>query len=156
MRLVLVLLIFLIACSDEAQPLESTVHANAKDTITTAARPIILSGCYQMTLKRDSATLELSVKDTSVSGKLNYIFFQKEQNAGSLQGVLRNDLIYADCTFASEGRISVREVIFKIDGDMLIPAYGELTQSGNKIIFANKNALQFNELHPFIKVPCVQ
>ena len=156
MRILSILVIFCAACNEAAQPQESAVHANATDTTTTASTPIILAGCYQMTLKKDSAILDLNIQDTTVSGKLNYIFFEKDQNRGTINGVLRNDVIYADYTFESEGKTSVREVIFKISGDTLIPAYGELTLRDNKIIFANKQDLQFNDLHPFIKVACPQ
>lgn len=157
MRLFLLLIFFAIACNDDVPaPEESAVHANAIDTITTASTPIILTGCYLMTLKTDSATLDLKVKDTTVSGTLNYILFEKDNSKGTLNGVLRDNIIYADYSFESEGKTSVREVIFKITGDTLIPAYGELTESGNRIIFAKKDALQFNDLHPFIKVACPQ
>ncbi len=144
------------ACNQSDPVLESSVHANATDTITTATTPIVIAGCYQMTLKRDSATLDLSIQDTTVSGTLNYIFFEKDHNMGTIKGVLRNDLIYADYTFESEGMTSVREVIFKVSGDTLIPGYGDLTEKDNKIIFVNKDDLHFNDLHPFIKVPCPQ
>ena len=156
MRPFLILFIFCAACNEAAPPEESAVHANATDTITVASTPIVLTGCYQMTLKRDSAILDLNIKDTTVSGRLDYIFFEKDQNKGTINGVLRNDVIHADYTFESEGKTSVREVIFKISGDTLIPAYGELMQRDDKIIFANKDALQFNDLHPFIKVACPQ
>lgn len=156
MRLLSIFFIFCAACNESAPPGESAVHANASDTINRAGTPIVISGCYQMTLKRDSATLDLSIKDTTVSGKLNYIFFEKDQNRGTIKGVLRNDIIYADYTFESEGKTSVREVIFKISDDTLIPAYGDLTQKGNKIVFVDKEALQFNDFHPFIKVACPQ
>lgn len=156
-RQTLFLFVLLTMACNQAEPVkESSVHNNATDTITTAAAPIILAGCYQMTLKRDSATLDLSIQDTTVTGRLNYIFFEKDQNHGTIKGVLRNDVIYADYTFESEGKTSVREVIFKVSGDTLIPAYGDLTQKDNKVIFVNKEALQYNDLHPFIKVACPQ
>jgi hypothetical protein len=156
MRLIFILIITCFACNNQ-QPAASqsdAVHANATDTITTAAAPIVLTGCYQMTLKRDSATLDLTIQDTTVTGKLNYIFYQKDYNKGTIKGVLRNDIIYADYTFESEGSTSVREVIFKVEEDTLVPAYGELTQKDNKIIFSNKEDLHFNDRHPFIKVAC--
>ncbi|HUP10666.1 MAG TPA: hypothetical protein VM187_00590, partial [Niastella sp.] len=51
-----------------------TIHTNITDTVVTGARPMVLSGCYQMILKRDTASLSLTVKDTTVTGTLRYNF----------------------------------------------------------------------------------
>ena len=101
------------AANDTAQS-SQTVHTNGIDTVVTAGRPLVLNGCYQMTLKRDTVNLQLNVNDTIVTGDLQYDFFEKDRNEGTLKGVLRNDIITGDYTFQSEGTTSVREVIFKI------------------------------------------
>src|SRR5215217_2778789 len=76
-----------------------TIHNNISDTVVTNKQPIMLNGCYQMILKRDTTTLRLTVKDSTVTGDLNYNLYQKDRNTGALKGVLRNNMIYADYTF---------------------------------------------------------
>ena len=155
------LLLLLFACnnpsaSTDAQDpaTEGSVHAGAADTLVTSAEPLVLTGCYEMTMKKDSAFLDLQVEDTIITGTLDFNFFEKDRNRGTLQGVLRNDLILADYTFQSEGVTSVREVIFKIKEGTLLHAYGEMKEQGGKLVFVDYADLQYPEANPFIKVSC--
>jgi hypothetical protein len=132
-----------------------TIHAIATDTIQRGAKPIVLAGCYQMILKKDTATLQLQLKDSTVTGHLRYKGYEKDDNTGTIKGVLRKELILADYTFQSEGVTSVREVIFKIKGDTLVQAYGDLAEVDNKMVFTNKNNLQFGPEQSFLKVTCL-
>lgn len=131
-----------------------TVHTAAADTIVTSAKPVMLNGCYQMIMKQDTANLRLQITDSTITGTLNFYLYHKDKNEGSIKGVLRNNMIYADYTFQSEGMTSVREVVFRLDNDVLVQGFGELTEKEGKIIFLNKNRLQFNEDNPFIKENC--
>lgn len=132
----------------------ATIHANAIDTIKTNAKPMVLNGCYEMVFKHDSAQLNLTVQDTTVSGQLTYNLYQKDKNTGTIRGVLRDTIIDADYTFQSEGMQSVREVIFKIKNNTLVQAFGDLTEKDGKIIFTDKTKLQFQDSNPFIKTDC--
>lgn len=140
--------------TDSGEPGE-TVHAGAADTIVTGAKAIPLTGCYQMILKRDTATLELDVKDSTVTGTLQYRWFEKDWNEGTLKGHVRQDRIHADYSFHSEGVTSVREVVFRIAEDgSLVEGFGDLVQQDRKLVFADKEALQYQETHPFLPIPC--
>ena len=144
------------ACNDNTTSTapNGSVHAGATDTITTHQTPFVLTGCYEMTLKRDSAFLDLQVKDTVVTGTLQFQFFEKDNNTGTLQGVLRNDMIIADYTFRSEGVTSVREVVFKIKEGTLLSAHGTMVEKDGKLVFTDKEALQYQTQNPYIKVDC--
>jgi hypothetical protein len=133
---------------------DGSVHANATDTIVTNAKPFALAGCYQMTIKKDSAFLDLNLNDTIVTGKLTFNFFEKDKNSGTLKGVLRNEQIFADYTFKSEGVTSVREIILQIKDGTLLQAYGDLKEANGKLVFADRNKLQYQRANPFIKVDC--
>lgn len=155
------LLLLLYACNNRSTSTEvedaataGSVHAGAADTLVTGVQPFVLTGCYEMTMKKDSAFLDLQVEDTLVSGTLDFNFFEKDRNRGTLKGVLRNDRILADYTFSSEGVTSVREVIFLIKNGTLLNAYGALKEQGGKLVFADREDLQYGEANPFIKVPC--
>lgn len=136
---------------------EDAVHAGA-DAVTGFAKgdPFVLSGCYTMTQKQDTALLSLRVEDTLVSGDLSYQWHARDANKGTLKGVLRDSLILADYTFESEGLTSVREVIFKIKDSTLIQAFGELVPNAKKVTFRDPNNLQYLERTPFIKTACDQ
>lgn len=131
-----------------------TIHTNGSDTIVTGAKPMMLNGCYQMILKRDTATLHLTVKDTTVTGDLRYDWYERDGNTGTLSGVLRNDQIVADYTFQSEGVTSVREVVFKIQDSVLLQGFGELREQGGKVVFQDREGLQYQTANPFFKIAC--
>ena len=136
-------------------PEGETVHTGPKDTIVTGAKAISLAGCYQMILKQDTATLQLDVKDSTVTGILNFHWYEKDWNEGTLKGVLRENRIHADYTFHSEGMVSVREVVFRIaENGSLVSGFGDLVEQGGKLVFADREALQFQVDHPFLPIPC--
>lgn len=129
-------------------------HAGAKPTGVIGSKPMVLAGCYEMTIKRDTATLNLQVQDTAVSGNLQYRWAEKDGNTGTIKGVLRDSLIIADYTFQSEGTTSVREVVFKIHNNTLVQAFGQLIDQAGKIVFIDRAGLQYMHENPFVKVPC--
>lgn len=133
---------------------EGSVHVNATDTIVTSAKPFALAGCYEMTFKKDSAFLDLQLDDTLVKGELTFNLFEKDKNTGTIQGVLRNDKIFADYTFQSEGVTSVREMILQIKDGTLLQAYGDLKEENGKLVFVDQDKLQYQNANPFIKVAC--
>ena len=163
MRLFAFVLIYFTACSDNATPVRTdatgtpgseAVHSNATETRPVGGKPLVLNGCYEMIMKQDTASLTLNVKDTTVTGQLDYRWYEKDRNEGTLKGVLRNDKIYADYTFNSEGMTSVREVVFKIQDATLLQGTGELTEANGKIIYRDANNLSYDTTNPFIKVAC--
>lgn len=134
---------------------DTGVHATADPVVGFASsNPFVLPGCYEMTHKGDTATLQLSVQDSVVRGRLVYRWYQKDANTGTIKGVLRDSLILADYTFASEGLTSVRELILKIQDTVLVEAFGDLQTKGNKIVFANPAQVQYMADNPFVKVAC--
>jgi|GEM_PF-3089546 len=159
MRYIFLLSTYLIiACNNKtAEPATgSTVHANATDTIVTDAKPMVIEGCYEMTMKRDTATMQLSVRDSIITGKLNYRFYKTDWAEGFLNGVIRDDLIIADYTFSSEGLTTLREIIFRIHDNALWQGVGDLTERDGKVVYVNRDNIQFNSPNPFVKVDCEQ
>jgi hypothetical protein len=49
---------------------------------------------------------------------------------------------------------SVREVVFKINGDLLTKGFGDIDTSGDTIKFKNQAHLQYQNDRPFKKVDC--
>ena len=154
----LVLVVFS-ACSGDSNAPQSmdssaTIHNNITDTLITDNKPVQLNGCYQMTMKEDTANLRLSLQDSTVTGNLEYHLKEKDRNTGTLAGVIRDGFIYADYTFQSEGVTSVREVAFKIEGDSLVPGFGDIKEVDRKVVFTDKASLQYQHESPFLKITC--
>ena len=114
-----------------------------------------LTGCYIMIQGKDTATLELTVADSTVSGNLNFKRFEKDSNQGTIDGVIRDGLILANYAFQSEGRRSVREVVFLMRGESLLEGYGEIEVKGDSAKFVNITGLKFLPT-PFIKTNCAK
>ena len=160
----IVCLVVAVACSNsttesttlEEGALEGSVHAGAADTIITNAQPFVLDGCYEMTMKKDSAFMQLQLTDSVVTGTLNFNFFEKDNNKGTVKGVLRGDKIIADYTFQSEGLTTVLEVIFQLQDKTLVQGFGDLQEKGGKLVFADPDNLQYQSGNPFIKTDCLQ
>lgn len=155
-----IVLLAILSCSnrdegaDNGNNKSASPHSNAEKYIDTSVKVIRLDGCYQMTIKRDTANMKLNIVNSTVTGDLVYDWNEKDGNAGTLKGVLRDSLIFADYSFQSEGMTSVREVIFKIKDDSLQWGYGNITEKEGKIIFRDRDKIQFDSNSPFIKIPC--
>jgi hypothetical protein len=155
----LVLLFALLSCggSEQAGPATeggSTVHGQATDTIVSSGEPVKLEGCYRMVVQRDTATMYLNIIGNDVTGKLVYNHFEKDDNTGSIKGELRDNHIYADYIFQSEGGTSTREVAFRIRDTVLLEGHGEVEQHGDKMTFRHPGKLEYDTTHPFRKVDC--
>ncbi|HEV8082467.1 MAG TPA: hypothetical protein VGP55_04655 [Chitinophagaceae bacterium] len=130
--------------------IKDTSSVSKKD----APMPFIIPGCYAWVAKKDSALLSLDISGNKVSGNLNYVLYQKDNNKGIINGILQDSLIIADYTFQSEGMTSVRQVVFKLHGNSLIEGFGDIDMKGDTARFKNISQLQFQEERPFIKTDC--
>ncbi|RYG73773.1 hypothetical protein EON80_03005 [bacterium] len=99
--------------------------------------------CYEWRAGNSIATAKINIKNDSVNGTLNYLFEEKDNSRGSIAGVLHGDTIIADYTYTSEGKWSVMEVIFLLQGDKLIQGHGDMQVKGNRIVYVNPGKLNF-------------
>lgn len=130
--------------------IKDTSSVSKKD----ASMPLIKSGCYSWVAKKDSAFLKLDISGSKVSGDLKYVLYEKDNNKGTINGILQDSLVIADYTFQSEGITSVRQVVFKIHGDSLIEGFGDIDMKGDTARFKNISPLHFQDERPFIKTDC--
>ena len=150
------IIIFLAGCNNQTSSntiSTDSMNSQALQDDTIQHRP---GGCYQMIFNSDSASLTIELKDTAVNGKLNYFLFEKDANLGTINGIWKDSMIHSFYTFRSEGNISVRETIWKIWRNELWPAFGDITERRDTVFFADPTHLQFDSVHPFVKIPCVQ
>ena len=150
MKKYLAAFLIIAACNTNKSSNEKTTDATSvQKNITPASR----SGCYVMQHNKDHAAMQLLVKDTVITGTLSYSLFEKDKNNGTLQGKINDSLLIADYTFQAEGMTSVREVVFKIKGDVLYEGYGAVIEKENKISFKNSKELEF-QIFGFVKGDC--
>jgi hypothetical protein len=115
-------------------------------------------GCYKAVLQKDTSDLVLQHKKdaTTVSGDLSIKNFSKDSSKGTINGIIEGDLIVAWYDFFSEGKHSVRQVVFKLQGDQLLKGYGNLVNKGKSdtLMFENIGTLKYLTEMPFIKKEC--
>ena len=110
-----------------------------------------VSGCYRMVVKNDTAVLTFTVEGKDVSGNLKYNHFEKDDNEGFIRGTLNDSLLIANYTFQSEGKTSVRQVVFKILRDTLYQGYGEERLIRDTAFLRDVKLAVFDTKHPFVR-----
>lgn len=154
--LLLVLITMIIACNNGS----GSTATNDADTIKPnegnfAQADTLAEGCYSWIQGKDTATLQIQARGSQVTGSLSYNIFEKDRNDGTVQADLTGDVIRGWYLFKSEGIVSVREVAWKIRGEELWPATGEIKEAGDTARFAQPDRLDFDRNRAFKKVPCV-
>ena len=137
--------------SERTDTIEQTNEKIAVEPETTLATG---KTCYQYIKGKDNAKLSLKIEGKKASGDLAYSWFQKDKNTGTINGEMRGDTLIANYTFASEGKQSVREVVFLKKGDRLLEGVGEVTLDGPRTLFADRSKLVFGESVVFSRVAC--
>jgi hypothetical protein len=145
-------LLFFASCNTNKEKEVSTVNTNESNPETKSDK--LSPGCYEMRIGKDSAIMNLSINGNNVSGKLDYKAFEKDGNKGKFSGMLDSNKITAWYTFESEGIVSVRQVVFKINGETLLEGYGDFEVTGDTAYFKYPHTLNFETNHPFNKVNC--
>lgn len=140
------ILITLFSCKKEAA-VEATPEV--------AAEIPAVEECYKGILKEDTIAMTLVIKDNLITdGQLSYHFFEKDRNDGTLKGEIKGDTLFADYTFMSEGKQSVREVAFLKEGDAYIEGYGESVEKNGKMSFKDSKKLKFDSKSILSKAEC--
>ena len=151
----LLLIAVISACNSnndkEAENKDSVSKTVSTDTVKNM---ISIPGklCFQRVLQSDTVSIELFIKDTVVSGNLIYNFYEKDSNKGTFNGSIHGDIIKADYTYASEGKTSVREVMFKLKDSVLTEGFGVTLIRDDKFVFKDTSKIQYTQV--FKPVDC--
>ena len=116
-----------------------------EDQNTTQEKPKeeVPMACYQYASQGDTVALKLVHLGDSYSGSLVYLFKEKDRNMGTIQGIMRGDILVADYTFNSEGTKSIRQVAFKKAGNSYVEGYGESVDENGVMKFKDITSLNF-------------
>ncbi len=98
--------------------------------------------------------LTLMMTGNNFTGQLAYAYREKDRNAGTVAGYMSGDTLIADYTFSSEGRKSVREIIFLKRADTLVEGFGDVEERDGKMVFKNRSTLKFDGAMPLKAIPC--
>lgn len=149
-----------ISCNNNYQA--TTENTTDKDTSLATAptvQPAVIDtsliGCYNWIKGRDTAILQLEVKGSNITGSLEYDFFEKDRNDGTIQAEITNGMVIGWYLFRSEGVMSIRQVAWKQGKQALYPATGEMIQRNDTLLFKNTDRLNFDSANAFKKVPCI-
>jgi hypothetical protein len=112
--------------------------------------------CYQAVIEKDTITLTTSINSVNqFEGELDYSYYQKDKSFGTLLGTVKGDTIFADYTFQSEGKTSIRELVFLKKGpNSLVEGYGEVLELNGKMVFKDKNNIKFDGNVVYNQVDC--
>ncbi|MEO5647757.1 MAG: hypothetical protein ABIQ56_05310 [Chitinophagaceae bacterium] len=157
-----IFLLLLISCNnrDTTNKTEKSVSSDTNSISPVGGRDdkfistTPLTACYAWAVRKDSASLKITYMDDKVTGDLVYDWNEKDGNRGTIKGQLNKNMIVAWYTFQSEGMTSVREVIFKVEGEKLVEGYGEIIAVGDTAKFKQGTSMKFMEDRPFGKVNC--
>ncbi len=142
------------ACNNEGKK-SAEIKTESVVSNPVATFDSLYSGCYSQIIKKDTSLLQLEQKANTVNGTLSYNIYGKDRNDGTLQADVSVDIITGWYLFKSEGIISVRQLSWKINGDELWPAIGEVIQKNDTILFAQPRKLLYDSTRPFKKVACI-
>ena len=142
------------ACNNAKAPDdEAVVDSSEKDSPVTVDKNVT---CYAYINNKDSILLHLEFQGNHLSGDLVYNLFEKDKNTGTIEGEMKGDTMCASYTFLSEGVNSIREVAFLKKGNTLSEGFGDAEQKDNKMVFKDRNALNFNQNIVLKESPCDQ
>jgi hypothetical protein len=136
----------LIACNRQEQKEEAT-----KEGTLSITEPL---SCYTYIHNNDTVLLSIKIDNNIVTGNLTYNFFEKDDNQGSINGEIFGDTIFAIYKFQSEGSESEREIAFLRRENTFVEGFGEVTYENEKMLFKNRNLVNFESNLILEKIPC--
>jgi|SRR6185437_3559741 len=101
--------------------------------------------CYSLNNGKDTVLMKLKIDNGQVSGHLMYHYFEKDMNTGTLKGQMIGDTLLGTYIFMSEGKESVRPVVFLKHGNEMMEGYGNLNSATGEPDLANRSAIKFDD-----------
>ena len=136
---------FIVSCNSQRQ--------KSKEDMPSANGTSLLN-CYRYINKLDTVILKTTDVNGVVTGTLVYNFFQENKYSGTIQGVMKGDVLIADFTFFFTGVKSVRQVAFKRKGKNFIEGYGETEVKNERTAFKNIDSVKFTHSIVLLQGDC--
>jgi hypothetical protein len=120
-------------------------HSGKEQSSETSSEGGPQPGCYAFHEGGSSIELKLEVTGDAVSGSLLYSLEEKDKNTGTIKGTVKGNTVDAYYTFSSEGKTSVREVIFQWVDNSLIEGIGEHIERNDTSFYEDKKKVTFTD-----------
>jgi hypothetical protein len=144
----LLIALLMTSCGNNA----SDAGSKNADSTTVSSAAVRSGDCYQMIISNDTARITFTETTDQFEGSLSYHHSEKDDNDGSFKGKLINDsVMLASYTFSSEGKNSVREVVFKIQDTIILQGYGEEYQRHDSAFLRAPDLAVFDTKNPFLR-----
>jgi hypothetical protein len=143
------------ACNDKSKQ-TSTEISTSDSAIPEPGMKVQIPdmSCYNYVSGKDTIKLKLEKFPNVVTGMLDYLFSEKDKSKGTIDGVMRGDTLVADYTFMSEGRSSVRQVVFIVKDSTVTEGYGPQEEKDGKMVFKNINTIDFSKGSKLERIQC--
>lgn len=146
-------LAFSILLLGSCQKKEATIPETVPEIKNVTTTKSTSSGnCYKANVNGNIIELQLEALSKNTEGTLTYAFTGQAISHGRFKGQWQKDLLIANYTFQSEGKIKELQVVFKLVKDQLVEGYGE--RAKNSTQFKDISKLSFNYNMPLKKVAC--
>jgi len=154
-RGILLGVVFVVGSCNNQSKTSSAVNRDSSNTVKVTTADTASSGCFSQVIQKDTALLQVENNKGNISGALTYNYFQKDRNDGTVKAEQSGEIINGWYLFKSEGIMSVRQVSWKINGNELWPAIGEVVEKNDTMRFKEPGNLRYDSSRPFRKIPCI-
>ncbi len=142
------------ACDNKTSDTKVETVISAEDSISSNKDSPSFTGCYMMVIEKDTAYMHLDDSAGYFTGHLSYKRFEKDSNRGTVTVKADKDKLKGWYSFFSEGQLSKREIIFKVNGSALAEGYGDVEMKDDTVTFKYPATLNFEDRHTFKKTEC--
>jgi methionine-rich copper-binding protein CopC len=104
--------------------------------------------CFSKNVNKDITTVTLTISGDTVTGKMDWVPFEKDSARGTLSGTLQNGEMNLLYDYTIEGAHQTEEKIMKIENGNLLIKHGELEDpkyNGN-LIYKDKASAMYSEI----------
>jgi len=108
--------------------------------------------CFEQKEGDDIVFITLLISGDSIHGTMVKDRFETDNHTGNLIGTFNDGLIKAEYSFNSEDIHYINQMEFKLSGDTLYQASGEMEEQNGKFIFKDPSQLKYNDI--LLRVKC--
>ncbi len=137
------------AAAVPAKGIDSLVKSGATTAVATTVDG---TKCYILTEGKDVTAVQITTTGDKVTGYMDWSPFEKDGGHGFLVGTKTGNSIKADYVYMIEGSKNTEEVVFKIEGNKLMKAQGELTEKKGRLVI--KDMAKVTYKNTLTETPC--
>jgi len=108
--------------------------------------------CFEQKEGDDIVFVTLLISGDSIHGTMVKDRFETDNHTGNLVGTFNDGLIKVEYSFNSEDIHYINQMQFKLSGDTLYQASGEMEEQNGKFIFKDASQLKYDDI--LLRVKC--